>query len=98
MSIYKLFLALIVEFFTYSVFFLNAEQGVSNCRKGFIKCMAMKVVLAVRMWRQLSSLCFTFFKLFFVSEEKRDVKQLPELGEISLTYWSGFQISETEKG
>lgn len=57
----------------------------------------MKVVLAVRMWRQLSSL-FHLFKLFFVSEEKRDVKQLPELGEISLTYWSGFQISETEKG
>lgn len=55
----------------------------------------MKVVLAVRMWRQLSSL---FHLLFFVSEEKRDVKQLPELGEISLTYWSGFQISETEKG
>lgn len=96
MSIYKLFLALIVEFFTYS-FFLDAEQGVSNCRKGFIKCTAMKVVLAVRMWRQLSSL-FHLFKLFFVSEEKRDVKQLPELGEISLTYWSGFQISETEKG
>lgn len=70
MSIYKLFLALIVEFFTYSVFFLNAEQGVSNCRKGFIKCMAMKVVLAVRMWRQLSSLFHLFLIIFCIRREK----------------------------
>lgn len=69
MSIYKLFLALIVEFFTYS-FFLDAEQGVSNCRKGFIKCTAMKVVLAVRMWRQLSSLFHLFFNYFLYQKRK----------------------------